>query len=125
MATLSATLFAGCGSGWRAALVSSVALLTSLVSPAAPAESLRLGTVQFTATGAAPAQPHFQRGIAALHSFWYEEALAAFRETLALDPDFAMAWWGIAMAYHRPYLPGSDDAAGRAALARIGDTSRL
>jgi tetratricopeptide (TPR) repeat protein len=81
--------------------------------------------VEFVASGTTEAQPHFQRGVAALHSFWYEEALAAFQRTLELDPNFAMAWWGIAMAYHRPYLPGSDDAAGRAALAHVSDTARL
>ena len=28
-----------------------------------------------------------------------------------------MAWWGVAMAWHRPYFPDSDDEAGRRALA--------
>ncbi len=126
MPSSSATLFRGWAGARRGALVVAVALLASAcVTRAAPAEALRLGAVNFVASGSDAAQPHFQRGVAALHSFWYEEALTAFHRTLELDPDFAMAWWGIAMAYHRPYLPGSDDAAGRAALARIGDTSRL
>jgi tetratricopeptide (TPR) repeat protein len=89
------------------------------------AENLRLGTVQFVASGAAEAQPHFQRGIAALHSFWYAEAHEALQRAVTIDPAFAMAWWGIAMTYRRPYLSGSDDAEGRRALDRIGDTSRL
>jgi tetratricopeptide (TPR) repeat protein len=91
---------------------------------AAP-NALRLGDVKFAATGKAVAQPHFLRGVAALHSFWYEEALDAFQAALRLDPDFAMAWWGVAMTYHRPFLPGSDDEAGRRALAQIRDTSTL
>ena len=101
-------------------------LLVFLLEPMGrAAEQLQLGTVHFEATGAAEAQPHFQRGVAALHSFWYEEALESFQRAVAVDPTFAMAWWGIAMTYHRPYLPGSDDAAGSRALAQIGDTTRL
>ena len=97
----------------------------SAAEPAAVGPPMRLGHVEFAASGAAAAQPDFQHGVAALHSFWYDEALAAFQRVLARDPDFAMAWWGIAMTYHRPYLPGSDDVAGRAALAHVRDTSRL
>jgi Tfp pilus assembly protein PilF len=65
------------------------------------------------------AQPHFERGVAALHSFWYEEALEAFETALKIDPNFAMAWWGVAMCYHRPFVTGSDHEAGRRAMARI------
>lgn len=86
---------------------------------------LRLGIVEFPASGRPAAQPHFLRGVAALHSFWYEEALEAFQTALGIDANFAMAWWGVAMAYHRPFVPGSDDEAGRRALAHIRDTTVL
>ena len=91
----------------------------------APADNLRLGAVDFASSGHPDAQPHFRRGVAALHSFWYPEALAAFQAALAMDPGYAMAWWGVAMCYNRPYLAGSNDDAGRRALARIGDISGL
>ena len=81
--------------------------------------------MEFPASGLPAAQPHFVRGVAALHSFWYDEALEAFQTTLRLDPDFAMAWWGVAMTFNRPFIPGSDDEAGRRALANIRDTSRI
>jgi tetratricopeptide (TPR) repeat protein len=86
---------------------------------------LRLGHVEFPTSGRPAAQPHFLRGVAALHSFWYEEALEAFETALRFDPDFAMAWWGVAMTHHRPFVPGSDEAAGRRALARIANLSSV
>lgn len=91
----------------------------------APAGDLRLGAVDFASSGHPDAQPHFRRGVAALHSFWYPEALAAFQAALAVDPGFSMAWWGVAMCYNRPYLAGSNDEAGRRALARIRDAAAL
>jgi tetratricopeptide (TPR) repeat protein len=81
--------------------------------------TLRLGSVDFPTSGSAAAQPHFIYGVAALHSFWYEEALEAFGRAAAIDPSFAMAYWGEAMCYHRSYRPGSDYPAGRKAIAKI------
>jgi tetratricopeptide (TPR) repeat protein len=88
-------------------------------------ESLRLGAVDFPTSGAAEAQPHFIYGVAALHSFWYEEALAAFARAVEIDPNFAMALWGEAMCYYRSYRPGSDTEAGRRAIAKVKKTSSL
>lgn len=86
---------------------------------------LRLGSIDFPTSGAPDAQPHFLYGIAALHSFWYEEALEAFGRATAIDPDFALAYWGEAMCYHRSYRPGADYNAGRKVLAKIKDVGRL
>ena len=88
-------------------------------------ESLRLGKVDFPTSGSPEAQPHFLYGVAALHSFWYEEALEAFARAAAIDPRFAMAFWGEAMCYHRSYRPGSDYNAGRKALAKIKEIKHL
>jgi tetratricopeptide (TPR) repeat protein len=103
--------------------------LTRLCSGQAPAgeasEPLRLGRVEFPTSGRPAAQPYFVRGVAALHSFWYEEAIEAFQSALRLDPDFAMAGWGVAMTYKRPFVPGSDDEAGRRALAGIRETTSI
>ena len=87
--------------------------------------SIRLGLVEFPATGSATAHAHFVRGVAALHSFWYEEALEAFQHALRVDPSFAMAWWGIAMTFNRPFVPGSDVDAGRRALSNISSAAQL
>lgn len=40
-------------------------------------------------------QKWFNQGVALLHSFWYFEAERAFRWCLHLEPDNAMAWWGL------------------------------
>lgn len=85
----------------------------------------RVGTVEFPTSGSRAAQPHFERGVAALHSFWYDEALAAFEAALQIDPDFAMARWGIAMACKRPFMDGSDDVTGRRVLAEIPHDAAL
>lgn len=44
------------------------------------------------------AQPFFTQGVGQLHGFWYYEAERSFRQVAALDPDCAMAYWGMAMA---------------------------
>ena len=41
-------------------------------------------------------QKWFNQGNALLHSFWFEEAERSFRWCLKLDPDCAMAYWGLA-----------------------------
>ena len=58
----------------------------------------QLGTVQFPISCAASVQKAFTRGVALLHSFWYEEAEKEFLQIAKDDPDCAMAHWGIAMS---------------------------
>jgi hypothetical protein len=43
-------------------------------------------------------QPRFDAALAALHSFWYGQALKEFTAIAELKPDCAMAQWGIAMS---------------------------
>ena len=40
----------------------------------------------------------FEQGVGQLHGFWYLEAERSFRQVAALDPDCALAYWGMAMA---------------------------
>lgn len=55
------------------------------------------GHVSFPITHSKPeTQKWFNQGIALLHSFWYYEAERSFRWCLKLEPDNAMAWWGLA-----------------------------
>jgi tetratricopeptide (TPR) repeat protein len=63
------------------------------------------------------------RGIAALHSFEYEEANDAFAEARRLEPGLVMASWGEAMSYHQTLWRNEDLQAGRDALARLGRTA--
>jgi peroxiredoxin len=44
----------------------------------------------------AETQKWFNQGVALLHSFWYYEAERSFRWCLQLEPENAMAWWGLA-----------------------------
>jgi len=58
----------------------------------------QLGTVVFPVSCAANVRKPFQRGVALLHSFWYEEAEKEFLEIAKDDPHCAMAHWGVAMS---------------------------
>lgn len=57
------------------------------------------GNVHFPITTKNPlAQRFFDHGLGQLHGFWYWEAERSFRQAAAIDPDCAMAYWGMAMA---------------------------
>ena len=65
-----------------------------------------LGQIRFPVSCSPEAQKSFERGVALLHSFWYDEAEKAFSQTIHMDPACAMAGWGIAMSlYHPVWLP--------------------
>jgi tetratricopeptide repeat protein len=89
------------------------------------AQESQLGRVEFPTSGSKAAQAHFLRGLAALHSFWYEEALEAFRESTKVDPDFAMGYWGEAMTYNHPLWSEQDIATARQVLAKIKETPKI
>jgi tetratricopeptide (TPR) repeat protein len=56
-----------------------------------------LGSVTF-ATSCTPAvADRFERAVAMLHSFWFDQAVRTFSEVAAEDPSCAMAHWGTAM----------------------------
>jgi hypothetical protein len=57
-----------------------------------------LGTVHFPVSCTPEAQKTFEKGLALLHSFWYEEAEKTFQEAARQDPKCAMAHWGVAMS---------------------------
>lgn len=82
----------------------------------------QLGSISFPNSGAPEAQQAFLRGVAALHSFWYEEAAEAFREARRIDPEFVMAAWGEAMTHNHPIWMQVDLGEGRAALRRLAPT---
>ncbi len=55
-----------------------------------------IGRVHFPITTKNPeVQKWFDQGMTLLHSFWMFEAERAFRWCLKLDPDCAMAYWGL------------------------------
>lgn len=76
-----------------------------------------LGSVAFPTSATNPkAQALFERGVAALHSFWYEEAASSFRAARELEPSFAMAYWGEAMTHNHPIWMEQDRDAARGIL---------
>lgn len=81
-----------------------------------------LGKAAFANSGSALAQADFQRGVAWLHSFGYEDAIDAFRAAQKIDPGFAMAYWGEAMSFSQPLWFYEEVPQGRAALAKLALT---
>jgi tetratricopeptide (TPR) repeat protein len=82
----------------------------------------QLGDVVFPTSCADEAQPHMNRAVAMLHSFWFEEAPSAFEQAADVDPGCAAAHWGVAMTLMGNPFAGSPPAnlldAGAAAAER-------
>ena len=58
-----------------------------------------MGPCKFPVTSTKPqVQEFINQGIGQLHGFWYFEAERTFRQAAAIDPDCAIAYWGMAMA---------------------------
>jgi len=68
--------------------------------PHDPSETL--GQVNFTISCTPRAQRQFNRAVAWLHSFEYEEAEKAFTEVTVTDPRCGMGYWGVAMSNYHP-----------------------
>jgi hypothetical protein len=58
----------------------------------------QLGAVTFPVSCDPKVQKAFERGVALLHSFWYEEAEKEFMRISVDAPNCAMAHWGVAMS---------------------------
>ncbi len=69
-------------------------------------------------TKSAKAQTYFDQGFNLLHCFWDFEAYRAFKEAARLDPNAAMAYWGIAEAVAN--YPAMEDIK-KAALEKAKD----
>ncbi len=58
-----------------------------------------VGNVNFPSTSKSEeAKAFVTQGIAQLHGFWYFESERSFRQAAMLDPDCAIAYWGMAMS---------------------------
>jgi hypothetical protein len=77
-----------------------------------------VGSVHFVTSCSKTAQPGFNRAVALLHSFQYEQARQAFNEVAALAPSCAIAQWGVAMSHYHGLWRNSDTSAGRLALRK-------
>src|SRR5262249_6415243 len=81
---------------------------------------LRARTAPFPVSCAPDLQGEFDRAVAILHSFFYEESERRFRSIAERDPHCAMAWWGVAMSLWHPLWDPPDSAS----LARGWDAIR-
>ena len=71
--------------------------------------SEKLGTVNFPTSCSATAQKPFERGLALLYSFEYEEAENQFKDVGTTDSKCAMAYWGQAMSlFHQLWARPSE-----------------
>jgi tetratricopeptide (TPR) repeat protein len=61
----------------------------------------KLGTVSFPTSCASAVQKPFERGVALLHSFWFDEAYKQFQQIADQDPQCAIAYWGQGMSLFR------------------------
>src|SRR5438093_4047353 len=77
-------------------------LLPAAVAVASAQGGAKLGNVTFPISCAPAVQADFERAVALLHSFWYEEALKAFTAVTTADATCAMGYWGIAMSVYYP-----------------------
>jgi hypothetical protein len=82
----------------RTSLVLVVLLATVTAAWGEPAGKSpeQLGKVSFANSCDGGVQTAFERGVALLHSFWWEEGRRAFLDVLGHDPNCAIAAWGIA-----------------------------
>lgn len=49
-------------------------------------------------TTSAEGQKYFDQGLTLVYAFNHDEAIRSFKKAAELDPDCAMAWWGVALA---------------------------
>src|SRR5438067_7271648 len=107
------------GAVFLAVLIGGLTALDAETSVAPEPGDLRAaGTVDFKVSCAPEARSEFIRGVALLHSFFYEEARRIFTAVAAKGPNCAMAQWGIAMTWWHPiWTPPTPDemGAGKAA----------
>ena len=83
-----------------------------------------LGKLDFpTSTQSAEAQAAFEQGMLLLHLFEYPFAEAEFQRAQVLDPDFAMAYWGEAMAHNYAIWDEQEPDKARAVLNKFAPTA--
>jgi tetratricopeptide (TPR) repeat protein len=77
-----------------------------------------VGSVHFPTSCSKAVQSSFDRAVALLHSFQYEQSREAFNEISTKVPSCAMAQWGVAMTHYHGLWRNGDTSAGRLALRK-------
>ena len=107
---------------WSTAAAAALILAAMATPPAAQAQGRDVGVITFPTSATGEAQDHFLRGVAILHSFGWKQAREQFHAAQAIDPDFAMAYWGESLAYNHPLVTNMNPDQPREALERLGAT---
>ncbi len=78
---------------------------TSQATPAATAQLFDdMGAHRRTVTtDSAEAQAYFDQALTWMYSFNHDEAIRSFTKAAELDPDCAMAWWGVSLCHGPNY----------------------
>src|SRR6202140_1889212 len=85
----------------------------------------QLGTVHFPVACTPGAQKTFEKGVALLHSFWYEEAEKTFAAAQKEDPKCAMAYWGEALSLWHQLWDEPKDATIKRASADLEQAGKI
>ncbi|MDE2864193.1 MAG: hypothetical protein OXR05_03765 [Gemmatimonadota bacterium] len=105
------------------AAAAALVLAAFAAPPAAHAQFDEVGVITFPTSATGEAQSHFLRGVAILHSFGWKQAREQFHAAQAIDPDFALAYWGESLAYNHPLVTNMDPTEPRKALERLAPTA--
>ncbi|MXX54314.1 MAG: hypothetical protein F4106_13945 [Gemmatimonadetes bacterium] len=105
------------------AAAAALVLAAFVAPPAAHAQFDEVGVITFPTSATGEAQNHFLRGVAILHSFGWKQAREQFHAAQAIDPDFALAYWGESLAYNHPLVTNMDPTEPRKALERLAPTA--
>jgi tetratricopeptide (TPR) repeat protein len=81
----------------RKRLMLAASLIAILAGGAFAQQDEKLGKVSFPTSCDPNVQAEFERGVAMLHSYWFNYAGRTFEGVLQKDPGCAMAYWGIAV----------------------------
>jgi hypothetical protein len=90
-----------------------------------PGDLRAVGKIEFLISSSADVRPEFERGVALLHSFFYEEARRIFTAIAEKDPKCAMAQWGIAMTWWHPIWTAPTPEEMKAGTTAIDRATRL
>src|SRR5215469_1233097 len=96
--------------------ISATVLVTADESHHHALTETEVGSVHFANSCAKDVQTDFQRAVALLHSFQYEQAREAFNDISKHDPQCGIAQWGVAMSHYHGLWNNGDTNAGRVAL---------
>jgi tetratricopeptide (TPR) repeat protein len=80
----------------------------------APIPITGIGNAHIAITASPEAQQWFDQGLNLMHDFWDYESVKAFEQSVRVDPNCAMCWWGLAQA--QGFRNGSRKSYAKAAL---------